>query len=268
MYDIDNPPSGFKTAKEYVMHQIKGILFDIGGVLYVGDTVIEGAPEAIASLRQKYPVRFLTNTTRKIPASMLKKLAAFGFQIAQEELFTALSATKAFLEGKGATVLPVMTDEAEAYFASLRSDKPDFVVVGDAYTNFDYPHLNRAFRALQNGAGLIAAAKNRYFKDDDGMLSMDAGGFVEALEFASGKEAMIIGKPSKTFFHLAVASMGLKPHEVLMVGDDIESDIKGAQEAGLKTALVKTGKFQKSDLEKGIVPDILLDDVTALIDQV
>jgi len=264
MYDIDNPPSGFNTPKEYVMHRIKGILFDIGGVLYVGDTVIEGATETIASLRQKYPVRFLTNTTRKTPASILKKLEAFGFQIDQKELFTALSATRAFLEAREATMLPVMTDEAEAYFAAFLSERPNFVVVGDAYTNFDYPHLNRAFRALQNGAGLIAAAKNRYFKDDDGVLSMDAGGFVEALEFASGKQAMIIGKPSETFFHLAVASMGLKPHEVLMVGDDIESDIKGAQDAGLKTALVKTGKFQKSDLDKGITPDLLIEDINAL----
>ena len=246
------------------MQQIKGILFDIGGVLYTGSSVIEGAPETVLALQQKYPVRFLTNTTRRTPSTMLKKLTAFGFQCAEEELFTALSATKAFLEEKKATMLPVMTDEASRYFETMFSEHPDFVVVGDAYTNFDYPHLNRAFRALQNGAALVAAAKNRYFKEEDGMLSMDAGGFVEALEFASGKEAMIIGKPSKTFFHLAVASMGLQPHEVLMVGDDIEADIKGAQDAGLQAALVRTGKFQESDLQKGIIPEYVLENVNVL----
>ncbi len=93
---------------------------------------------------------------------------------------------------------------------------------------------------------------------------MDAGGFVSALEFASGKEAMIIGKPSQTFFHLAVKSMGLQPHEVLMVGDDIEADIKGAQDSGLKTALVKTGKFREGDLERGIVPNIVMENINQL----
>jgi len=247
------------------MNQIKGLLFDIGGVLYTGTSVIKGAPETIAALQKQFPVRFLTNTTRRLPEAMLKKLTGFGFAVKEEELFTALSATKAFLTEKNATVLTVMTDEASSYFDDFISDTPEYVVVGDAFTNFDYAHLNKAFRELNRGAGLVAAAKNRYFQDDDGVLSMDAGGFIAALEFAGETSAKIIGKPSETFFHLAVASMGLKPDEVLMIGDDIEADIKGAQDAGLMTALVKTGKFQQSDLERGIVPDFLLEDVNALL---
>ena len=246
------------------MKPIKGLLFDIGGVLYVGEYAVEGAPKTIAKLQAHYPMRFVTNTTRTLPDTILQKLKGFGFEMGREKLFTALDVTRDFVRSQGATVLPVMTDEAEAYFAELVSDKPDFVVVGDAHTNFDYPHLNAAFRALMQGASLIAAAKNRYFKDEDDALSMDAGGFIDALEYASGKAARIIGKPSQTFFHLAVASMGLQAHEVLMVGDDIESDIKGAQDAGLQAALVKTGKFQPSDLEKGIRPDLILEDVTDL----
>ena len=122
------------------------------------------------------------------------------------------------------------------------------------------------FRALINGASLIAAAKNRYFKDSDNDLSLDAGGFVEALEFASNKRAKIIGKPSKEFFYLAIKSLNLQPNEVLMVGDDIKSDILGAKKAGLKTALVKTGKFTNRDLQKGIKPDFLLDSVANLLE--
>ena len=246
------------------MKPIKGLLFDIGGVLYVGEDVITGAPEVIEKLHAHYPMRFVTNTTRTLPETILQKLRGFGFAIGKEELFTALDVTRDFVRTQEASVLPVMTDEAEGYFSELASEKPDFVVVGDAHTNFDYEHLNAAFRALMDGASLIAAAKNRYFKDEDARLSMDAGGFISALEYASGKEARIIGKPSQTFFHLAVASMGLQAHEVLMVGDDIESDIKGAQDAGLQAALVKTGKFQPSDLEKGIRPDLILEDVTDL----
>ena len=246
------------------MNAVKGLLFDIGGVLYSGSHLIGNAPDTVAALQAHYPVRFLTNTTRHVPEYILQKLKNFGFSLKEEELFTALRAARDFLSAEEATALTLMTDEASAYFDAFYSETPDYVLVGDAYTNFDYAHMNRAFRALQNNAGLIAAAKNRYFQDADGELSMDAGGFIAALEFATGKEARIIGKPSKTFFHLAVTSMGLKPEEVLMIGDDIEADINGAQQAGLHTALVKTGKFQESDLEKGITPDLLLEDVNTL----
>ncbi|AKF25021.1 haloacid dehalogenase [Sulfurovum lithotrophicum] len=248
------------------MQKIKGLIFDIGGVLYVGDNAITGAVETVTTLQKRYPVRCVTNTTRRLPATMLQKLNGFGFDVKEKELFTALNATRDFLYAQQATALTVLTNEAELYFAELQSAQPDYVVVGDAHTNFDYPHLNRAFRALMDGAELIAAAKNKYFKDDDGVLSMDAGGFIAALEFATGKKAEIIGKPSKTFFHLAISSMGLKPHEVLMIGDDIEADIKGAQDAGLKAALVKTGKFQEEDLHREIKPDIILDSVNGLLE--
>ena len=247
------------------MHKIKGLLFDIGGVLYVGDSMIPGANEAIASLQTIYPMRFLTNTTRRTPLAMMDKLNAMGFSVRSEELFTALDATKNYVISQNGTVYTLLTDEAASWFRELESDTPDFVVVGDAHLNFNYERLNVAFRHLQEGAGLIAAAKNRYFKDEDNRLSMDAGGFISGLEFAADVEAKIIGKPSKDFFHLAVDSMGLDPEEVMMVGDDIVSDIKGAQDAGLKTGLVRTGKFQPSDLDRGITPDFCVDDVTELV---
>ena len=246
------------------MKTIKGLLFDIGGVLYTGETPIPGAIETITLLHKSYPMRFVTNTTRHTPQTILSKLQKMGFPVTQEQLFTALDATKTYVSAQNGTVYTILTDEAEAYFETLRSDKPDFVVVGDAYTNFEYHRLNRAFRYLTEGANLIAAAKNRYFKDEDGKLSMDAGGFIVALEYATDTKALLIGKPSRDFFHLAVKSMGLKPDEVLMIGDDIESDIKGAMDAGLRAALVKTGKFQSKDLNRGIRPDVILPDVSAL----
>ncbi len=246
------------------MKTIKGLLFDIGGVLYVGDEVIDGAVETIRMLQDNFPMRFLTNTTRRTPETMLKKLQKMGFTVEEQELFTALDATRDYVKSQNGTIYTVLTDEADKWFADMKSDNPEFVVVGDAYLNFDYPRLNGAFRALHEGAKLIAAAKNRYFQDEDGKLSMDAGGFIAALEFAANTEAKLIGKPSAEFFHLAVASMGLEPDEVLMIGDDIESDVKGAMDAGLRAALVKTGKFQPDDLHRGIEPDVILPDITAL----
>ena len=246
------------------MKTIKGLLFDIGGVLYTGDTVIPGAIETITLLQKEYPMRFVTNTTRRTPQTILAKLQKMGFPVKEEQLFTALNATKDYVKTQSGTVYTILTDEAEACFSELTSEKPDFVVVGDAYTNFNYTRLNTAFRHLTEGANLIAAAKNRYFRDEDGKLSMDAGGFIVALEYATDTKALLIGKPSRDFFHLAVKSMGLKPDEVLMIGDDIESDIKGAMDAGLRAALVKTGKFQPKDLNRGIKPEVILPDVTAL----
>ncbi len=244
--------------------RVKGVLFDIGGVLYVGESPVKGAAEAVRRIKEHFPVRFLTNTTRMLPETIYEKLRGFGFEIEREEIFTALDATESYVRKHNGSVYPLLTDEAERYFDALRSDTPDYVVVGDAHHNFTYERMNEAFRALMNGATLIAAAKNKYFKEDDA-LSMDAGGFVAALEYAADTKAMLIGKPSRDFFHLAVDAMGLQPREVVMVGDDIESDIKGAQDAGLPTALVKTGKFRPADLKKGIRPDYLFSDITDLV---
>jgi len=194
-----------------------------------------------------------------------EKLRGMGFEIGYDTIFTALDATAAFLEQKGAGAYFLLYEKVVDSFAVFESEKPDYVVVADAYTDFTYESLNRAFRYLMDGAELVAIAKNRYFKDRDGALSLDAGGFVALLEFAAQKEATILGKPSRDFFRLASESMGVSPERVLMVGDDIESDILGAQKAGMAACQVKTGKFRPEDLKTGIEPDCLIDSVADLL---
>ncbi len=243
----------------------KGILCDIGGVLYIGETPIKGASETIAFLEKTYPLRFLTNTTRTTPLTLYNKLKSMGFKIQKEHIFSALKASKEYLLQNQATIYPLLSSEAKEYMQEFISDTPDFVLVGDAYTNFSYKHMNEAFRHLLNGAKLLAAAKNKYFKDRDEKLSLDAGAFIVALEYASNTKAKLIGKPNKEFFLLACKDMKLNPDEVLMIGDDIESDIIGAKEAGLQTALVQTGKFRNEDLKKEIKPDFLLKDITQIV---
>lgn len=243
---------------------MNALLCDIGGVLYVGDTPIEGAVEAVARLKARIPVRFLTNTTQKSGAQVVEKLQAMGFTIEPSEVITALDVTKMLLEREKCGAFYLLTDDGAAFFDDLPKAPCRYVVVGDAQQNFTYTNLNRAFQILQQGGELLAAAKNRYFKDHNGDLSMDAGGFVAALEYASGKEARIIGKPSSEFYHLACASMGMRPEETMMVGDDIESDVLGAQEAGIKAVLVKTGKFSPQDLERGIRPDVILNSIAEI----
>ena len=248
--------------------KIKGLLLDLDGVLYVIDKPVPGATETLKKLKKRFTVRFITNTTTKPRKLVYQKLKNMGFEVKEEEIFSALEATKQFLKEKDSGAFMILTDEALEDMKEIKREPVRYVVVGDARDNFTYDNMNRAFRYLIDGAELIAAAKNRYFRDRDGRLSMDCGGFVVALEFASGKEAKLIGKPNKAFFLLAVKTMGLKPEEVAVVGDDIESDVKGGMDAGLKGILVKTGKFTPQDLKKGIKPDLIVEDINHLLDYI
>ncbi len=243
---------------------IKGLLLDLDGVLYIIDRPVEGAQETLKKLKEKFKVRFITNTTTKPVRVVYEKLKEMGFDVEKEEIFSALEATKLFLKERNSGAFLLLTDLAKEDFKDIPEEPVKYVVVGDARENFSYGNMNKAFRYLMEGAELIAAAKNKYFRDKDGKLSLDCGAYVVGLEFATGKKAKLIGKPNKDFFLLAVKSMGLNPEEVAVIGDDIESDVKGGMDAGLKGILVKTGKFTPEDLKKGIKPDLIIEDINHL----
>ena len=240
---------------------LKAVLCDIGGVLYAGDHLIKGAVEAVAKIKSHYPIRFLTNTTQKTGKEVYLKLKELGFLVNKEEIITALDVTKHMLEDEKSNAYFLLKDDVIDCFSSLSDYPLRYVVVGDAQDNFNYLKLNRAFRYLQEGKQLLAIAKNKYFRDNDGKLSLDAGCFVAGLEYACECEAILIGKPNKTFYHAACHSMGVDASDAIMIGDDIYGDILGAQNAGLKTIFVKTGKFTSEDLKKGISPTLILDSI-------
>jgi HAD superfamily hydrolase (TIGR01458 family) len=140
-----------------------------------------------------------------------------------------------------------------------------YVVIGDLGAAWNFPRLNRAFRLLHSnpGATLIALGMTRYWKAQDG-ITLDVAPFVAALEHASGRKAVIFGKPAQAFFYGAAQLLDEPPGEILMLGDDIETDIAGAQHAGLKGGLVRTGKFRPSDLDGSVRPYLVLDSIAAL----
>lgn len=228
---------------------IRGVLLDLAGVVYEGDHVLPGAIDAVARLHQAgLPMRFVTNTTTKTKQALLARLTRLGLEITGEELFTPGQAARAWLEQHGASPVLLVHPNLEEEFVGIPDRGKRTVVVGDAGQGFTYDNLNRAFRALTDGADLVALAKNRTFKGDDGKLSLDAGAFVAALEYASGKKAIVLGKPSADFFKGALASMDCAPKDTVMVGDDAEADVAGALKAGLANAvLVRTGKFREGD---------------------
>ena len=139
------------------------------------------------------------------------------------------------------------------------------MLLGDLGEQWSYALLQEAFEYLMSGAALIALSRDRYWLRD-GKLALDAGPFVAGLEFAVGREALVAGKPSAAFYTAALRSMDLDAGKsVAMVGDDLWSDVQGAQRAGLSGWLVRTGKYRESALaESGIVPDRILDSVAAL----
>ncbi len=247
---------------------IKGILFDLDGVLYIGDQVVAGAQDTLLRLKQQGILyRFITNTSTKTAASVADKLKTMGFSIEIEEIFSAVSATCSFLLTKGAPSVHLLIQEAaRSEFSMFDQDNPnpDYVVVGDIGAAWNYALLNQVFNELMNGAELIAMHMNKFWQTEQG-LQMDIGAFVAGLEFVSGKQATIIGKPSQDFFSLATESLGLHSSEVLIVGDDIENDIGGGLASGLVAVLVQTGKYRKDIVKRSeIIPDAVIGSVSEL----
>lgn len=238
----------------------KGILIDLAGVLHTGNTAIPRALAALYRLRMAgIPLRFLTNTTRSPRTAIVRMLAGMGFDTRESEIITAVHATRKYVEARGLhphwLVHPDVREEVGPDAA-----EPDAVVLGDAGPHFTFESLNTAFRQLMQGLPLIAMARNRYFQEADG-LSLDLGAFVSALEYSSGVNAMIIGKPSPAFFAAALADMGVAAPDAIMIGDDLRDDIQGAQAAGIRGILVRTGKYRPQDEEaSGERPALIVDD--------
>ena len=202
---------------------IRGVLLDLGGVVYQGREALPGAIEAVERLKDAdLSVRFLTNTTRRPRKALLEMLTGLGLAVAEDELFMPALAARDLLIEKGRRGHLLIHPKLKEDFAGLPESGEISVVVGDAGRGFTYDALNAAFRELIGGADLIALAKNRSFKDDDDELSMDTGAFVTALEYASGKEALVLGKPAEAFFQAALTSMDCAPGDAVMVGDDVE----------------------------------------------
>lgn len=228
---------------------IKGVLLDLAGVVYEGDHAIAGAAEAVACLRGAgLAVRFISNTTRQPLYAILGKLHRLGLDVSDADLLTPAVAARGWLAANACSPRLLVHPDLAEEFDGLPGDRAPAVIVGDAGTAFTYDALNRAFREIEAGAAFLALAPNRVFRDADGKLSLDAGPFVKALEFAAGRQAIVLGKPSPDFFALALDDMDCAPGDAVMVGDDAENDVAGALTAGLgKAVLVRTGKFRPGD---------------------
>jgi phospholysine phosphohistidine inorganic pyrophosphate phosphatase len=252
---------------------MKAILFDMDGVIYNSETLIEGAPEALAWVRSRgIPHLFVTNTTSRSRSILAEKLTRFGIPADQENILTPCVAARQYLRDGGAVALFVPS-KARSEFDGLPCLDDDieagarWVVVGDLGNGWSFGTLNRAFRLLQSNpeATLVALGMTRFWQAEDGPR-LDTGPFAAALECATGKKALVVGKPAAAFFHAAAEKLGVDVSDVVMLGDDVGVDVGGAQAAGLKGVLVRTGKFRPADLEGAVTPDAVLDSIVDLPD--
>lgn len=249
------------------------MLLDLDGVVYVGDEPVPGAAATVAWLaREGVPHCFLTNTTSRPRQAILDKLADLGVSAQTDQLLTPAVAAVSWLRRHDLTRPAVFAPEATAAeFAGLEPLPEDVehgagaVVIGDLGEGWDFATLNRALRLLMSDTSipLVALGMTRYWRAEDG-LRLDAGAFVRALEYAAGRTAVVLGKPDPAFFGAAVETLGAETEEVVMVGDDIRTDVGGAQRAGLTGVLVRTGKFSESDLGGEVTPDAVLDSLADL----
>ena len=250
---------------------IRAVLFDLDGVLYNGEEPIPGAAEAVEQVRSSgVASQFVTNTTSRPRSALVAKLAKFGVRAAPEDILTPPVAAAAWIRSRAdGTAALFVPEGTRAEFAGLEATDNEasvrHVVIGDLGRAWDYQRLNAAFRLLHGHPerGLVALGLTRFWQSSDG-ANLDVAPFVAALECATGCTALVMGKPSREFFLQAASRLELAPEELLMIGDDLRVDVLGAQRAGLRSALVRTGKFRPSDLDGDVRPDWVLDSVCDL----
>jgi HAD superfamily hydrolase (TIGR01458 family) len=247
------------------------ILLDIDGVFHVSGEPIRGAPQAVAQLRENgHRLRFVTNNTTHSRRSLADELRELGLELDDEELQTTALAADHALAGRRVLALTMAAVLEDLGAVELVGEDAEAVLIGGAdetdETNrvFSYMNLARAFAELEAGAELFCLHRNRWWQTSRGPL-LDSGCFVAGLEYASDIEATVLGKPSTAYFAAAVEALDAEPELTWMVGDDVDADVIGAQRFGLRTALVRTGKFRPDDLERSTVqPDVVLSSVADL----
>jgi len=224
---------------------VRGVLLDMDGVLFRGDTPIEGAAGAIQDMRSKgIAIACLTNNARRTAGEYAAKLNSFGIEIDAKAIVTSGMAVAGYLSGRDTapkvhvvgsdTLLRTLLD-----VGAVQSETPDYVVAGFdlALTVAD---LAPAIRHIANGAVLIASNGDVVIPTPQGP-EPEAGSIVAFLEAATGTKALVLGKPRPEIFDLALQRLAVARDEVVMIGDTPATDIAGATAAGLRSFLVESG---------------------------
>lgn len=232
------------------------ILIDFDGVVKLDN---KPSPDADGFLKfltaNKIPSCIISNSTLRTGDLIKEFFSSHGIELEIPAL-TAFDATLAFVKKQYKRVQVYCRDYLKHHFEGMIDEEnPEVIVVGDIENRWNYEIVNDIFKKVFNGAKLIAMHKNKYWSPH-GELLIDAGAFIKAIEYSSGKEATLIGKPSPIYFQSALEKIRYPADsKFLMIGDDIETDIAGAQSCGGKGILIYTGKTKYPLINQKIKPD-------------
>ena len=244
------------------------MLLDLEGVVYEGDKLIDGAVETLNLLLKNYKIKYLINTTTTPRKLILEKLLQFKLPVIESDIFSPPVAANIFLKKNNISKIFLLANQQlQEDFKEFMIDKtkPGAIILGDLYKEFNWERLDESFQVMsENDILIIALHKNKYCKREN-KIGLDLGPFVTALEYATSKKSILIGKPEKNFFNLVIENMRLRKEEVVMIGDDIFADIGGAKNNFMTTIQVRTGKFQKKDETSVFLqPDYRINSITDL----
>lgn len=244
-------------------------LIDLDGTLYIGGRIVPGAAESVQRLRELgLIVRFTTNTDSIAPDSVVARLMSMGIDCTSGDVLTPIVLARNLLDAApDHRALVVASDDVRGALgvsAVTPEEHVTHVILADPSYGAAYADLDRAFRAVHNGAQLVATQMGRWVRRDDGD-HLDTGGWVRMLEYAAEVGALVLGKPSADFFRLATASVSVDPAHAVVVGDDRASDIAGGVAAGCHTILVRTGK---GDVSRGPDPERTVGSIADVPDEI
>lgn len=259
---------------ESILKNIRAMMIDIDGTLLSGKQVLPGMAEFLTFLND-HSIKFiiLTNNSTRTPDYYLNQIRSNGGDLKLQNILTCASVTadyiKANYSGRKVYVIGetgILTALEQEGFTILKdfSEQADFVVVGgDHYIT--YEKIKFGCLHLRNGAQLIGTNPDVVSPSEEGLIP-ECGTNIAALEAASGKKAIVIGKPNPLMFDGGLKVLGSQPSETAMIGDRLETDILGGKQAGLSTILVETGVDNRASiLQKGIQPDLVVVNLLDLI---
>lgn len=247
---------------------VRGFVLDADGVLVLQGAALPGSMAAVAALSARgVPFRVVTNFSQLHRSTLAAWFAKGGLTIDSSRIITGTSATAAHTAARhpGRPLFVLAAADARREFDGQRlltADEADAappgtvaaVVIGDAGDDLSYRNMDVAFRLVRRGAQLLSMHRNPWWLTARGE-TLDAGGFVAALEFATGQRALILGKPSPAVFRQAAAGLAedlgrpVGRSSIAMVGDDLRADIAAAQRVGMRGILVLSGKTGLADVE-------------------
>ncbi len=252
--------------------KLRALILDMDGVLWRGDELIADLPPVFAEIKRLgLSVIMATNSSTRTPANYVEKLQSHGVELENWQVINSAEATAQYMRGiypEGGSIYAVgesgLVESLEAMGFKI-DDEDVLAVVAGMDRQLDYAKIDRAAALIRSGAKFIGTNPDRTFPTPNGLIP-GAGISLAAIEAASYVSPIIIGKPKPIIFEIALERLGVKPEQALMVGDRLETDIAGGQNAGCPVALVLSGV---TSLEEGKAwkpqVDLIADDLSALL---